>query len=66
MKKKERNDRCEYITHWIYYELGKIPNVYSKNIYNTVAVSEFFKLGYEILHKLDIFDCLFNTVNKNM
>ncbi|SBT02326.1 PIR Superfamily Protein [Plasmodium ovale curtisi] len=66
MKKKERNDRCEYITHWIYDELGKIPNIDSKNIYNTVAVREFFKLGYEILHKLDIFDCLFNTVNINL
>ncbi|SBT71957.1 PIR protein [Plasmodium ovale] len=65
MEKKKRTDRCEYITHWIYDNIAKILNINEKNIYDKDALSEFFHVGYDILNKLDIFDCFYNTVNVN-
>ncbi|SBS90935.1 PIR Superfamily Protein [Plasmodium ovale curtisi] len=65
MKKKERTDRCEYIIHWIYHEISKIPNIISENIYESVALREFFNIVYNVLRKLDITNCFFNTININ-
>ncbi|SBS94703.1 PIR Superfamily Protein, partial [Plasmodium ovale curtisi] len=44
---------------------AKILNVDEKNIYDKDALGEFFHVGYDILNKLDIFDCFYNTVNVN-
>ncbi|SBT01344.1 PIR Superfamily Protein [Plasmodium ovale curtisi] len=66
MKHNGRIDRCEYIIHWLYHEVGKIPNVYSEDIYETVAVRVFFNVGYKILRKLGISDCFFNIFNINV
>ncbi|SBT55549.1 PIR Superfamily Protein [Plasmodium ovale wallikeri] len=65
MEKKERTDRCEYIIHWVYHEISKIPNIISENIYESVALREFFNIAYNILRKLDITNCFFNTININ-
>ncbi|SBT58144.1 PIR Superfamily Protein [Plasmodium ovale wallikeri] len=65
LEKKERTDRCEYITHWLYHEIWKNTNIISENIYENVALREFFNVGYEVLRKLDITDCFFNTMNIN-
>ncbi|SBT71942.1 PIR protein [Plasmodium ovale] len=66
MKNKERTEHCSYITHWLYDQIGKIQNINSNNLYNTVAVSELFKVRNDILHQLDTFDCLYNTPNINL
>ncbi|SBT84877.1 PIR protein [Plasmodium ovale] len=65
MENKEREDRCTYIIHWIYDALRKIPNIISENNYETIALREFFNVGYEILRQLEISDCFFNTLNIN-
>lgn len=66
MENKVCTDSCTYITHWIYDELRKNLNIISENNYETVALREFFNLGYEILRKLEIFNCFFNISNINL
>ncbi|SBS92895.1 PIR Superfamily Protein [Plasmodium ovale curtisi] len=65
MENKKRTDRCEFITHWVYDEIRKIPNIFSNNSYGTDAIREFFNAVYDILRKLDITNCFFNTININ-
>ncbi|SBT56090.1 PIR Superfamily Protein [Plasmodium ovale wallikeri] len=43
----------------------KIPSIISENNYETVELCEFFNLGYEILRKLEIFNCFLNASNIN-
>ncbi|SBT84162.1 PIR protein [Plasmodium ovale] len=63
MKKQYRNDRCEYVIHWIYDEIGKILNISTDNIYDTHAFRVFSNATYDVLYKLDISDCLHKTLN---
>ncbi|SBS99911.1 PIR Superfamily Protein [Plasmodium ovale curtisi] len=65
MKNKERNNRCEYITHWIYEKIWKVLNIDMNSSYDTYVLREFFGVAYDILYKLDIFDCFYDTDNIN-
>ncbi|SBS95948.1 PIR Superfamily Protein [Plasmodium ovale curtisi] len=63
MKKQDRNNRCEYITHWTYNEIMNIPNIFANNYVYGDVLRVFFNVVYEVLSKLDIFNCYFNTSN---
>ncbi|SBS90348.1 PIR Superfamily Protein [Plasmodium ovale curtisi] len=65
MKNKERIARCEYIIHWMFDKIRKILKIDTNNNYDTKALNEFFKVGYDIFHKLGVSDCLYNTTNVN-
>ncbi|SBT58013.1 PIR Superfamily Protein [Plasmodium ovale wallikeri] len=65
MKNKERTDRCDYIIHWMYDKIRNILKIDTNGIYDTNALREFFKVGYEIIHTFGASDCLYNTTNVN-
>ncbi|SBT72761.1 PIR protein [Plasmodium ovale] len=65
MKNRERTDRCEYIIHWMFDKIRKILKIDTNNNYDTKALNEFFKVGYDIFHKLGASDCLYHTTNVN-
>ncbi|SBT54916.1 PIR Superfamily Protein [Plasmodium ovale wallikeri] len=65
MTNKERDNRCEYITHWLYDKIWTVLNIDTNSIYDTEVLKEIFKVGYVILHKLDISDCHYNVINVN-
>ncbi|SBT58098.1 PIR Superfamily Protein [Plasmodium ovale wallikeri] len=65
LKNKERTNRCEYITHWLFDRIQKILKIDTNNNYDTNALNEFFKVGYDIFHILGASDCLYNIINVN-
>ncbi|SBT30682.1 PIR Superfamily Protein [Plasmodium ovale wallikeri] len=66
INKKEQNDRCAYISYWIYDQLYNIFGANKTNINDIPDVKKLLNVGYNVLYKLGIHDCYYDMHRTNI